>query len=303
MNRAELISELRRIKTFAETSKANRFLHNPIRYLISIIYSRVLPLLGDFIFKTSVKTFWGQNIHIVLPASIDIYLSGGKTHDSEIRLARFLVNELKNDSCFLDIGAHYGYFTMLASHLLEAGKVYSIEPSTKAYQVLETNCKDLGNVDLFHCALTDSDEKIEFYEFPTYYSEYNTLELEQYSNQKWYDKGKIVKHVIEGKKGDTLFQSLDVIPRVVKIDVEGAEYAVLKGLRSFISTNSPLIVMEFAASFRGNINHKKAHQLLQDWDYKPFYIDSSGEVNRIESDMDTYLNNIGLDSDNIVYKK
>ena len=100
-----------------------------------------------------------------------------------------------------------------------------------------------------------------------------------------------------------MIQSLDVIPRVVKIDVEGAEYAVLKGLRSFISTNSPLIVMEFAASYRGNINHKKAHQLLQDWGYKPFYIDSSGEVNRIESDMDTYLNIIELVSDNIVYKK
>ena len=51
-------------------------------------------------------------------------LIGGKLWKPHI--TQFMLNELKSDSVFVDVGSCYGYHTILASKLCK--KVYSFEP-------------------------------------------------------------------------------------------------------------------------------------------------------------------------------
>lgn len=76
-------------------------------------------------------------MNIALPASTDIYLTGGKSHDSEIRLAKFLIKNLNQGDNFVDIGAHYGYFTLLGAHLVGKGGRVFFEPGKSTYSLLE----------------------------------------------------------------------------------------------------------------------------------------------------------------------
>src|SRR5436190_23258831 len=54
------------------------------------------------------NTFFGDHMYIMLPASLDIFFFGLKSHASEIALSRYIVNNLREGDAFLDIGAHFG---------------------------------------------------------------------------------------------------------------------------------------------------------------------------------------------------
>lgn len=47
----------------------------------------------------------------------------------EIKLTSFMIRELRGDDVFYDIGAHIGFYTVLASKMLEKGWVYAFEPN------------------------------------------------------------------------------------------------------------------------------------------------------------------------------
>src|SRR5512144_3024896 len=76
-------------------------------------------------------------------------------------LTRFLEANLKPGDAFIDVGAHVGYFTLLAARLVtEAGIVLSIEPNPAALEQLRQNVdrSRLKNVHVAHTACGDSHE-------------------------------------------------------------------------------------------------------------------------------------------------
>src|SRR5690606_18959026 len=109
-------------------------------YLNAIFYRKLLYPIIKKPSKAKRLTFFGKEIAIPLPVSTDIYLAGAKTHDSEIRLARFLIKHLELNQQYLDIGAHIGFFSVLAAELCgKNGKILSVEPSATIYEYLKTN--------------------------------------------------------------------------------------------------------------------------------------------------------------------
>ena len=89
-----------------------------------------------------------------MPADLDIFLLSGKTPDSEIRLTRFLIKNLKEGNIFIDAGAHLGFYSLLASMLIGAkGKVYSIEASKAVFGVLKRNTRQKKNIRPYNLAV------------------------------------------------------------------------------------------------------------------------------------------------------
>lgn len=249
------------------------------------------------------KTFFGADMHIILPASTDIYLTGGKSHDSEIRLGKYLIRNLVSGDCFMDVGAHYGYFSLLASALVgDTGSIFAFEPSSEAFEILTQNANNRTTLQIFQNAVSDVEEQITFYEFPNLYSEYNSTDQTQFENSEWFKEFKPKEKKIDAIQLDRFILDNDISPKVIKIDVEGAENKVIKGLIQYISTGSPHIIIEFLSNARGNDAHVEALHIMQTYNYYPCIIDSDGEMQAIK-DVPAYLDKNNLESDNIVFTK
>jgi FkbM family methyltransferase len=203
----------------------------------------------------------------------------------------------------MDIGAHFGFYSLLAAYIAEKGKVYSIEAASKSFQILHENTKNKENIAAFNIAFNDTDESINFYEFPTLYSEYNTLVRNQYEHEAWFEAKSIKVQRIDGKRGDSFITGESALPEVIKIDVEGAEDIVLRGLSNYLLSHSPAIIMEFSQSNRGNDNHRLADNFLKSFGYLAHSIDEAGEPQVLTSNTHEYVDKLSMESDNIIYIK
>lgn len=298
-----MLDQIAKTIQLAKGSKWTRFVHQPGPYLFAFLFRKMVYPFTKKEVLVKKTLFFGQEMMIALPASTDIYLTGGKSHDSELRLARFLINTLAPDSNFLDIGAHYGYFTLLAANIITGkGSITSFEPATASYQLLEKNTANLNNVIIYHEAVSDSDDDLIFFEFPNAQSEYNTSDLAQFQKAKWYDPSTVVKKNIKATTIDLIVSKGLVVPDVIKIDVEGAEYKVLSGGKDFFIKSSPFVIMEYLHPNRSNDNHVKAVLSMKELGYQTFVIDQAGSLVPIE-DIDRYLLDHTLESDNVVFKK
>ncbi|MFY7846942.1 FkbM family methyltransferase [Chryseobacterium gambrini] len=298
-----LIENLKKVEFLANCSKWKRFFNNPYKYCTAMIYREFIYAKSKQEKMVEADMFFGRKMKIALPASTDLYLTGGKTHVSEIRLALFLINHLKTDSCFLDIGAHYGYFTLLASELIgENGSILSFEPTEKSFHLLQRNTETIPNVRCFQMAVSDSQEASIFYEFPNLFSEYNTSDIAQFEKEKWFNQSTPKKVEVKTTTLDHIIKSEIINPKIIKVDVEGGEYKVIMGGLNYLKEEAPILVMEYLEPRRKNESHLKALHLLHEIGYQSKIITSEGNLFPV-TDVDNYLKNQKLESDNIVFIK
>ncbi|MEZ4911218.1 MAG: FkbM family methyltransferase [Saprospiraceae bacterium] len=303
MSNTEWLKALDKLEKLANGSKLNRFLYNPIKYTFGILYSKIWYKLTKQEFNVTTKTFFDTTLHIKLPASLDIFLTRGKSHSSEIRLARYILLNLKTSHHFIDIGAHYGYFSALAVALVSnSGKVLSIEASPKTYEVLKKNCSSQANQVCIHTLVSDSVAKRIFYEFPNLYSEYNSFSIEQYKDSDWFQNYPPNEVELNTNTVSTLIEEHELIPNMIKIDVEGGEFEVVKGMQNLHSKYDLTIMMEYISQERHNHPHKKAVETLKSFGYQTYIIKNDGSL-IIINDLDQHFLQNKIDSDNIVLKK
>lgn len=296
-----MLQALDKAAQLAAASRWERLWASPLRYLEAILFREV-------VFKRTRKergvwcrTFFGAPMRLLLPSGTDIYLTGAKTHPSEIRLARFLIQRLREGDVFVDIGAHYGYFSLLASALVgSSGKVVAFEAAPATFPVLKTNTRGATNVSAHHLALSDSDALLSFYEFPNLYSEYNTFDISQFEGEKWFARyaPKMVK--IPAVRLDTFLAETGVRPTMLKIDVEGAEDKVVLGAQTSLAAQAPVVILEYVSQQRGAAAHQRAEEILRTLGYQALCIDETGALQALDNIAD-YLAENHLDSDNIVF--
>jgi FkbM family methyltransferase len=304
-----LEKKLGQVEHLANASKMQRLLHNPWRYTWSQFFRTVIfPFTQKGVIRKA-QTFTGHPLSILLPSGLDIFLTGGKTHDSEIRLARFIIYHYKAvsqqptaiSSTFIDIGAHVGYYSLIASVLLEKkGQILTFEAAKGTFDVLKENLKPFSNINTFHNAVTDVETDLTFFEFPFSHSEYNTLHNAQFENEAWYKKFKPEKIIVKGITLDSIVKKFDLKNPLIKIDTEGAEAQVIKGGLNTFKTQNPVIIMEFLT--KNNEGHKEAYNILTSLNYQPYTINQSGLLIEL-IDIDSYFKLNGLDSDNFVFVK
>lgn len=158
---------------------------------------------------------------------------------------------------FYDIGAHHGYFSLFGSELVrEQGGVFSFEPAPANVSHLRgvVDLNGLTNVTLVPRAVSDSDGTADLF-LGDGRNDYRP------SLFPW--KGD--DHVaVETITLDRFIES-NPAPAVIKIDVEGAEFHVLKGADRLLSgTAPPVVILEIhGAEVRALVE-----ELLLDQDYR-----------------------------------
>lgn len=166
----------------------------------------------------------------------------------ESELTKYLLNNLQEDSVFVDIGANFGYYTCIAGKKIKkasGGKVFAFEANYRAYELLEKNIilnwLDETAVKTFETALSDEEKVMEFssYKYRFGGSGFRTHE----------DKDSMLNEVeilmIQTQKLDNCIPD-DQPVDFMKIDVEGAEFNVLKGATRIIRRNRDIrIILEW----------------------------------------------------------
>jgi FkbM family methyltransferase len=302
MDNDNLLKALGSVEKNALNSKFRRMLRHPPKYFFSIVYKYLIyPIRKKEILVTT-NLFNGVKIKIALPASTDIFLTGGKSHISEIKLTKYLIKNLRSNSLFIDVGAHYGYFSLVASDILKDGKVYSFEPTSNSFSILKENMMSKANVIIFNKAVSNNNTPITFYEFDNLHSEYNSTQISQFENENWFKTIKPKVVTINTVTLSDFCQENSIYPDFIKIDVEGFENEVIKGAEKILSSSKkkPIVIIEYLTTQRGNKPHKQAYDLLSGMGYSSFTINQNGDLEPINN-IDNYLISQKLESDNIVF--
>jgi FkbM family methyltransferase len=143
----------------------------------------------------------------------------------EPHITALLDTQLREGDVFVDVGANIGYYSLCAARLVgDSGHVYALEASPSIYERLcrHISLNDLHNVSPVHCAVWDSEGELDIFLGPGK-NEGNTS-LHPSPNRKHESKVRAAPLSALLDKGD--------IGRVkmVKIDVEGAETQVIRGI-------------------------------------------------------------------------
>jgi FkbM family methyltransferase len=152
-----------------------------------------------------------------------------------------LQNALAPGDVFLDIGAHIGYYAVVAAQLVgPRGHVYAFEPSPSSYGLLRRNIElnRLSNVTAFGVAVGATTGRGTLYEGPRQNSGLATL------NPVFAAKREAPKEVAVDIRPVTSLVPQAELERVraVKIDVEWQELEVLQSLESLLELKLPLAV-------------------------------------------------------------
>lgn len=141
----------------------------------------------------------------------------------------------KNSNC-IDIGCHKGEILELMLSYAPQGSHYAFEPLPHLYQNLKTNFEE--KVTLYPYALANENGKSTF-QFVKNAPAYSGIKKRQYA----VENPDIEEIDVDLKKLDEVVNPTTKID-LIKIDVEGAEFGVLKGAEQLLKQQKPIVVFE-----------------------------------------------------------
>jgi FkbM family methyltransferase len=171
---------------------------------------------------TSVETDWGP---LFIDARDEVIRPALEQHRIwEPGETDLILAWLRPGMTFVDIGAHVGYYTLMAARrVAPGGLVFAFEPSPRNYELLLANVwrNQLTNVACFPWAVSDRNDFLDLF-----VNDRNTGDNRTFG---------------EGPRIRVRAIALDALPQirapidVVKIDVQGAEEAVMAGMRGLLA--------------------------------------------------------------------
>jgi FkbM family methyltransferase len=163
------------------------------------------------------------------------------------QLATLLVTRIcESHKAFIDVGAHIGSVIASVAQSDASIKIIAIEAIPEKAFRLRTK---FAHVDVHACAVSDQQGEVPFY-INTKDSGYSSL------GRPTGDTNSFAQIRVRMEKLDDLVPHENV--GVIKIDVEGAELAVLRGSKEIIAQSRPTIMFESGPGDPNGLGHSKA---------------------------------------------
>lgn len=135
---------------------------------------------------------------------------------------------------FLDVGANYGLYSLIAAHIVgNTGRVIAFEPQKKLREFINNSLKinNFNNVDVSHYGLSDIEYSGKLLHPSTTNDGQATLKIS--SNEKCFDSELIPIRTLDSFLKNSNINKISGL----KIDIEGAELRALIGAMSIFSRN------------------------------------------------------------------
>ncbi len=146
-------------------------------------------------------------------------------------LTRWLATRLRPGDTFVDVGAHIGYFAIVASRLVgESGNVVAIEPLRRSFEQLEQNValNHARNIRAVNLAVLDRQSELVLWAHPR-----NPGATFTDPPNPGYRR----EAPVEARPLTEILEAAEIArARVIKIDVEGSEAAVVEGMTPLLSS-------------------------------------------------------------------
>jgi FkbM family methyltransferase len=217
---------------------------------LNLFLRKYTPSLHMFLKQAT--SHWRTSGEHALPVPVsiggDIFLlhPSFMTHDQcEPHVQSYLKSVLRQGDVVIDVGANFGFHTILASRLVgNTGRVMAFEPSPENLKLLRYHCgaNFLRNVQVYPDAVGNvANSSVEFV----------LVDGGKHSSNSLTIAGE-VPHISEQQKTviqvpmttiDETCRKTGVRPKLIKIDVEGAELFVLEGARQVIEQDRPIILI------------------------------------------------------------
>ena len=185
---------------------------------------------------------------LLLPEGTEIaeLISSGAYEKSVVSVVQALVGS--DDVCF-DIGAHYGYYTLLLAKCAGSGQVHTFEPvAAHADRIRQdVNRQAYRHVTVHELAVAGGDGEMVLRLAEDPEADDSMAYLEQYggvvtpASLEQYARFSSVR--VKAVALDSM-QDLIALPKFIKIDAEGAEVSIIQGALNMISRARPRMLVE-----------------------------------------------------------
>jgi len=136
---------------------------------------------------------------------------------NEYKIEKF---KIKKDDIMIDVGAHIGLFSLLASKSCFAGKIFSYEPINENFEMLMQNIKSnkLKNIFPFNLAVSKNTSNVKLF-----------LDKDESAHSIFQKNTSYV--TVESISLQKIFDDNDInFCKILKLDCEGAEYEIIDSL-------------------------------------------------------------------------
>lgn len=146
----------------------------------------------------------------------------------ETAMSRKFIQCLQKDNIFIDVGAGYGYYSMLAAKILKSpGNIHAFEPTNWVATIFQINNRRCCNGQIVFNKLYVGNK-----------IDNNSITLDRYCFEK------------------------NLSPQVIKVDIEGAEYMAIDGMERILEEDSPALLIELHERILRERYHLDAHDII-----------------------------------------
>jgi FkbM family methyltransferase len=190
-----------------------------------------------------------------------------------------LAHLLRPGATLVDVGANWGYFTLLGAHLVgPAGRVISVEADPRAARTVRENVarNALSTVQVFGLAASDGPGRLSFAAYdPAAHDSGNFGVAQTNAGGGLEIETRALDDVLDDARVDSV--------RVLKIDIEGGEARAIAGLRRRLAARAiEYIAMELHPHYLQQLGSSPARVIadLRGFGYFPWRIDHSADAHR-----------------------
>lgn len=239
-----------------------------------IWYHAVKPLLRSGA-ALETRTRFGARMRVRFPDAIQTYIYFFGVWEPAI--TAYLTATLAPGDTVIDIGANVGYDTLLAAHCVgRGGKVFAIEASPTLFGLLRDNLalNDACGVEALNAAVCAEPGNV-----AVYLHDHDNLGATTIMPAVAARRGAVLETVVPGRPLPDIIPADAILSaRVIKIDVEGAEFPVVRGFLPLLPRLSSRTELLIEVNAEGLHDHdcsvEAFFDLFRSAGFKPFAIDN-----------------------------
>lgn len=287
MKNSDVLNKLYGIRKNLDSSPFLRTLKNPYRMILPLLMRKT-----GISFEIDLELITGSPFKGILPEAVSTMLwrYGYFDYPTSVNI----LSHLPEGGVFIDVGAHFGYFSSLAASIVgRDGTVVSIEAMPDTFTYLKENMLSNTSEATKHTinkAAFNSETTLTFNDYGVVYSSLNSA----FGIRNTKIRKSAVKSVrVETILLDKIVTEFDIKSvDVVKIDAESSEYFVLEGMKNILDKHSPVLIIELGddgvdGTTKGSRDIVK---LLKGYNYDPFELQNDGLVNVNDREQYGYCN-------------